>query len=87
MSIAFKNWVMEEQEKDMDRMITEIKHQEHLTTIKQTIRNVLNEETLTINAREKLNSVIKNINTEIIRIEKIVSEHEQYQNTGEPNEN
>jgi len=77
MSIAFKNWVMDEQEKDEAKMIEELKHQELLQKIKMTLRKVLSSETMTLDGRGKLNTVINIVNKEIIRIEKIVEEHEK----------
>ena len=80
MSIAFKNWVMDEQEKEEKAMITELKQKEFLDDIKMTLRKVLNSETMTLDARSKVNDVIKQVNQEIIRIEKLVSDHEQQEN-------
>lgn len=80
MSIAFKNWVMDEQEKEEEAMITELKQKEFLDDIKMTLRKVLNSETMTLDARSKVNDVIKQVNQEIIRIEKLVSDHEQQEN-------
>ena len=80
MSIAFKNWVMDEQEKDEEKMIAELQQKEFLDDIKMTLRKVLNSETMTIDARSKVNDVIKQVNQEIIRIEKLVSDHEQQEN-------
>lgn len=80
MSIAFKNWVMDEQEKDEEKMIAELQQKEFLDDIKMTLRKVLNSETMTIDARAKVNDVIRQVNQEIIRIEKLVSDHEQQEN-------
>ena len=80
MSIAFKNWVMDEQEKEEEAMMTELKQKEFLDDIKMTLRKVLNSETMTLDARSKVNDVIKQVNQEIIRIEKLVSDHEQQEN-------
>lgn len=80
MSIAFKNWVMDEQEKEEEAMITELKQKEFLDDIKMTLRKVLNSETMTLDARSKVNDVIRQVNQEIIRIEKLVSDHEQQEN-------
>ena len=80
MSIAFKNWVMDEQEKEEEKMIYELQQKEFLDDIKMTLRKVLNSETMTIDARSKVNDVIKQVNQEIIRIEKLVSDHEQQEN-------
>jgi DNA-binding PucR family transcriptional regulator len=80
MSIAFKNWVMEEQEKDEERMIYELKQKEFLDDIKMALRKVLSSETMTLDARTKVNDVIRQVNEEIIKIEKLVSDHEQQEN-------
>tara|TARA_R110002012_G_scaffold312192_1_gene522377 strand:+ start:758 stop:1009 length:252 start_codon:yes stop_codon:yes gene_type:complete len=80
MSIAFKNWVMDEQEKEEEAMITELKQKEFLDDIKMTLRRVLSSETMTLDARSKVNDVIRQVNQEIIRIEKLVSDHEQQEN-------
>ena len=80
MSIAFKNWVMDEQEKEEEAMITELKQKEFLDDIKMTLRRVLSTETMTLDARSKVNNVIIQVNQEIIRIEKLVSDHEQQEN-------
>ncbi len=80
MSIAFKNWVMDEQEKEEEAMMTELKQKEFLDDIKMTLRRVLNSETMTLDARSKVNDVIRQVNQEIIRIEKLVSDHEQQEN-------
>ena len=80
MSIAFKNWVMDEQEKDEDKMVEELKHQELLQNIKMTLRKVLSSETMTLDGRGKLNTVINIVNKEIIRIENIVDNHEKWEN-------
>jgi hypothetical protein len=80
MSIAFKNWVMEEQEKDEERMIYELKQKEFLDNIKMALRKVLSSETMTLDARAKVNDVIRQVNEEIIKIEKLVSDHEQQEN-------
>jgi len=80
MSIAFKNWVMDEQEKEEEAMITELKQKEFLHDIKMTLRRVLSTETMTLDARSKVNNVIIQVNQEIIRIEKLVSDHEQQEN-------
>jgi len=80
MSIAFKNWVMDEQEKDEDKMVEELKHKELLQNIKMTLRKVLSSETMTLDGRGKLNTVINIVNKEIIRIENIVDNHEKWEN-------
>jgi len=80
MSIAFKNWVMDEQEKDEDKMVEELKHKELLQDIKMTLRKVLSSETMTLDGRGKLNTVINIVNKEIIRIENIVDNHEKWEN-------
>jgi len=80
MSIAFKNWVMEEQEKEEEAMITELKQKEFLDDIKMTLRKVLSSETMTLDARSKIVDVIRQVNQEIIKIEKLVSNHEQQEN-------
>lgn len=80
MSIAFKNWVIDEQEKEEEAMMTELKQKEFLDNIKMTLRRVLSSETMTLDARSKVNDVIKQVNQEIIRIEKLVSDHEQQEN-------
>ena len=80
MSIAFKNWVMDEQEKEEETMITELQQKEFLDDIKMTLRRVLSTETMTLDARSKVNNVILKVNQEIIRIEKLVSDHEQQEN-------
>lgn len=80
MSIAFKNWVMDEQEKEEKAMITELQQKEFLDNIKMTLRKVLSSETMTLDARAKVNDVIREVNQEIIRIEKLVSNHEQQEN-------
>ncbi len=80
MSIAFKNWVMDEQEKEEEAMMTELKQKEFLDDIKMTLRRVLSSETMTLDARSKVNDVIRQVNQEIIRIEKLVSDHEQQEN-------
>ena len=80
MSIAFKNWVMDEQEKEEEAMITELKQKEFLHDIKMTLRRVLSSETMTLDARSKVNHVILKVNQEIIRIEKLVADHEQQEN-------
>jgi len=80
MSIAFKNWVMDEQEKEEEAMMTELKQKEFLDNIKMTLRRVLSSETMTLDARSKVNDVIRQVNQEIIRIEKLVSDHEQQEN-------
>ena len=81
MSIAFTDWVMEEQEKDEDKMVEELKHKELLQDIKMTLRKVLSSETKTLDGRGKLNTVINIVNKEIIRIENIVDNHEKWENT------
>ena len=45
-----------------------------------TLRKVLSSETMTLDARAKVNDVIREVNQEIIRIEKLVSNHEQQEN-------
>jgi hypothetical protein len=80
MSIAFKNWVIDEQEKEEEAMMTELKQKEFLDNIKMTLRRVLSSETMTLDARSKVNDVIRQVNQEIIRIEKLVSDHEQQEN-------
>ena len=80
MSIAFKNWVIDEQEKDEDKMVEELKHKELLQDIKMTLRKVLSSETMTLDGRGKLNTVINIVNKEIIRIENIVDNHEKWEN-------
>ena len=80
MSIAFKNWVIEEQEKEEEAMITELKQKEFLDDIKMTLRKVLSSETMTLDARSKIVDVIRQVNQEIIKIEKLVSNHEQQEN-------
>lgn len=80
MSIAFKNWVMDEQEKEEEKMIYELQQKEFLEGVKKALRSVSNTEILTPNAHKQLNNVTTNINQEIIRIEKLVSEHEQQEN-------
>ena len=80
MSIAFKNWVMDEQEKDEAKMVEELKHKELLQDIKMTLRKVLSSETMTLDGRGKLNTVINIVNKEIIRIENIVDNHEKWEN-------
>ncbi len=80
MSIAFKNWVMNEQEKDEAKMVEELKHKELLQDIKMTLRKVLSSETMTLDGRGKLNTVINIVNKEIIRIENIVDNHEKWEN-------
>ena len=80
MSIAFKNWVMDEQEKEEEAMMTELQQKEFLDDIKTTLRRVLSSETMTLDARSKVNDVIRQVNQEIIRIEKLVSDHEQQEN-------
>lgn len=80
MSIAFKNWVMDEQEKEEEAMMTELQQKEFLDDIKMTLRRVLSTETMTLDARSKVNNVILKVNQEIIRIEKLVSDHEQQEN-------
>ena len=80
MSIAFTDWVMEEQEKDEDKMVEELKHKELLQDIKMTLRKVLSSETMTLDGRGKLNTVINIVNKEIIRIENIVDNHEKWEN-------
>jgi len=80
MSIAFKNWVMDEQEKDEAKMVEELKHKELLQNIKMTLRKVLSSETMTLDGRGKLNTVINIVNKEIIRIENIVDNHEKWEN-------
>ena len=80
MSIAFKNWVMEEQEKDEARMIYELKQKEFLQGIKQTLRTVTNDEVVPPSVHTQINVVTSKINTEILRIEKMVQEHEQQEN-------
>ena len=72
MSIAFKNWVMDEQEKEEEAMMTELQQKEFLDDIKMTLRRVLSTETMTLDARSKVNNVILKVNQEIIRIEKLV---------------
>jgi hypothetical protein len=79
-SIAFTDWVMEEQEKDEDKMVEELKHKELLQDIKMTLRKVLSSETMTLDGRGKLNTVINIVNKEIIRIENIVDNHEKWEN-------
>ena len=61
-------------------MITELQQKEFLDDIKMTLRRVLSSETMTLDARSKVNDVIKQVNQEIIRIEKLVSDHEQQEN-------
>ena len=80
MSIAFKNWVMEEQEKDEERMIYELKQKEFLQSIKQTLRTVTNDEVVPPSVHRQISVVTGKINTEILRIEKMVQEHEQQEN-------
>ena len=80
MGIAFKNWVMDKQEKEEEAMITELQQKEFLDDIKMTLRRVLSTETMTLDARSKVNNVILKVNQEIIRIEKLVSDHEQQEN-------
>ena len=80
MGIAFKNWVMDKQEKEEEAMITELQQKEFLDDIKMTLRRVLSSETMTLDARSKVNNVILKVNQEIIRIEKLVSDHEQQEN-------
>jgi len=75
MSIAFKNWVMDEQEKEEEKMIEEIKNKEYLQDLKMILRKVLNTETMTIDARSQISLVIKKLNREIIRIEKLIDQH------------
>tara|TARA_Y100000356_G_C11232504_1_gene275812 strand:- start:7 stop:255 length:249 start_codon:yes stop_codon:yes gene_type:complete len=77
MSIAFKNWVMDEQEKEEEKMIEEIKNKEYLQDLKMILRKVLNTESMTIDARSQISLVIKKLNREIIRIEKLIDQHEQ----------
>jgi len=77
MSIAFKNWVMDEQEKEEEKMIEEIKNKEYLQDLKMILRKVLNTESMTIDARSQISLVIKKLNREIIRIEKLLEKHEE----------
>jgi len=77
MSIAFKNWVMDEQEKEEEKMIEEIKNKEYLQDLKMILRKVLNTESMTIDARSQISLVIKKLNREIIRIEKLLEQHEE----------
>jgi len=77
MSIAFKNWVMDEQEKEEEKMIEEIKNKEYLQDLKMILRKVLNTESMTIDARSQISLVIKKLNREIIRIEKLIDQHEE----------
>lgn len=80
MSIAFKNWVMDEQEKEEEKMLQELQQKDFLDDVKLLLRKVLNTETMTLDARSKINLAITKINTEIIRIEKLVDDHERTEN-------
>lgn len=80
MSIAFTDWVIEEQEKDEERMIYELNQLEFLQSIKQTLRTVTNDEVVPPSVHKQISVVTGKINTEILRIEKMVQEHEQQEN-------
>jgi len=80
MSIAFTDWVMEEQEKDEEEMIYELNQLEFLQDIKQTLRTVTNDEVVPPSVHRQISVVTGKINTEILRIEKMVQEHEQQEN-------
>jgi len=58
-------------------MIEEIKNKEYLQDLKMILRKVLNTESMTIDARSQISLVIKKLNREIIRIEKLLEQHEE----------